>query len=125
MKKNKQKRGPIVIDMNIHPSLAIKIEDKKILPVRDSNSHMIPSKLLSVAAQLTELRRKLDITNLLYLYLIRKMCTITTCFPFHVLQSGIVRSLIIQRSKSTYTFIYLKIFVRHCYKQKVSTNTSV
>ena len=28
-KKNKQKRGPIVIDMNIHPSLAIKIEDKK------------------------------------------------------------------------------------------------
>ena len=26
---NKQKRGPIVIDMNIHPSLAIKIEDKK------------------------------------------------------------------------------------------------
>ena len=28
-KKNKQKRGPIVIDMNIHPSLPIKIEDKK------------------------------------------------------------------------------------------------
>ena len=28
-KMNKQKRGPIVIDMNIHPSLAIKIEDKK------------------------------------------------------------------------------------------------
>ena len=28
-KKNKQKRGPIVIDMNIQPSLAIKIEDKK------------------------------------------------------------------------------------------------
>ena len=26
---NKQKRGPIVIDMNIHPSIAIKIEDKK------------------------------------------------------------------------------------------------
>ena len=26
---NKQKRGPIVIDMNIHPSLAIKIEGKK------------------------------------------------------------------------------------------------
>ena len=26
---NKQKRGPIVIDTNIHPSLAIKIEDKK------------------------------------------------------------------------------------------------
>ena len=26
---NKQKREPIVIDMNIHPSLAIKIEDKK------------------------------------------------------------------------------------------------
>ena len=33
------------------------------------------------------------------------MCTITTCFPFHVLQSGIVRSLIIQRSKSTYSTI--------------------
>ena len=29
-KMNKQKRGPVVyIDMNIHPSLAIKIEDKK------------------------------------------------------------------------------------------------
>ena len=27
-KMNKQKRGPIVIDMNIHPSLAIKIRDK-------------------------------------------------------------------------------------------------
>ena len=67
-KMNKQKRGPIVIDMNIHPSLAIKIEYKKNLPVRVSNSHMIPSKLLSVAAQLTELRRKLDITNLIYLY---------------------------------------------------------
>ena len=26
---NKQKRGPIVNDMNIHLSLAIKIEDKK------------------------------------------------------------------------------------------------
>ena len=65
MKKNmnKQRRGPIVIDMNIHPSLAIKIEDKKNLPVRDSNSHMIIPTLLSVAAQLTELRRKLDITN--------------------------------------------------------------
>ena len=66
MKKKKRinrKGGPIVIDMNIHPSLAIKIEDKKNLPVRDSNSHMIPSKLLSVAVQLTELRRKLDITN--------------------------------------------------------------
>ena len=58
-KRNKEKRGPIVIDMNIHQTLAIKIEDKKNLPVRDSNSHMIPSKLLSVAAQLTELRRKL------------------------------------------------------------------
>ena len=31
------------------------------------------------------------------------MCTITTCFPFYVLESGIVRSLIIQRSKSTYS----------------------
>ena len=60
-KMNKQKRGPLVIDMNLHPSLAIKIEDKNI-PFRDSNSHMIPSKLLSAAAQLTELRRKLDIT---------------------------------------------------------------
>ena len=52
MKKkiNKQKRGPIVIDMNIHPSLATKIEDKKNLPIRDSNPHMIPSKLSSVAA---------------------------------------------------------------------------
>ena len=59
---NKQKRGPIVIDINIHPSLAFKIEEKN-QPVRDSNSHIIPSKLLSVAAQLTELRRKLDITN--------------------------------------------------------------
>ena len=67
-KMNKQKKGPIVINMNIHPSLAIKIEDKKNLPVRDSNSHMLPSKLLSVAAQLTELRRKLDIMNKLYLY---------------------------------------------------------
>ena len=28
-KMNKRKRGPIVIDMNIHPSLAIKIDDKK------------------------------------------------------------------------------------------------
>ena len=28
-KMNKQKREPIVIDMNIHPSLAIKTEDKK------------------------------------------------------------------------------------------------
>ena len=28
-KMNKQKRGPIVIEMNIHPSLAIKIEEKK------------------------------------------------------------------------------------------------
>ena len=36
---------------------------KKNLPVRDSNLHVIPSKLLSVAAQLTELRRKLDITS--------------------------------------------------------------
>ena len=62
-KMNKQKRGPIVIDVNIHPRLAIKIENKKNLPVRDSNSHMIPSKLLSVAAQLIALRRKLDITN--------------------------------------------------------------
>ena len=61
IKINKQKMGTIVIDMNIHPSLPIKIEDKKNLPVRDSNSHMIPSKLLSV-------RRKLDITDLLYLY---------------------------------------------------------
>ena len=26
---NKQKRGPILIDMNIHPSLAMKIEYKK------------------------------------------------------------------------------------------------
>ena len=59
---NKQNRGPIVIDMNIHPSLAIKIEDKKST-VRNSNSHMISSNLLSVAAQLTELRRKFDITN--------------------------------------------------------------
>ena len=60
---NKQKSEHKVNDMNIHPSLAFKIEDKKNLPVRDSNSHMISSKLLSVAAQLTELRRKLDITN--------------------------------------------------------------
>ena len=29
-KMNKQKRGPIVINMILHPSLAIKIEDKKI-----------------------------------------------------------------------------------------------
>ena len=28
-KMNNQKRGPVVIDMNIHPSSAIKIEDKK------------------------------------------------------------------------------------------------
>ena len=28
-KMNKQERGPIVIEMNIHPSFAIKIEDKK------------------------------------------------------------------------------------------------
>ena len=28
-KRNKQKRRPLVIDMNIHPSLAIKKEDKK------------------------------------------------------------------------------------------------
>ena len=62
-KMNKQKRGSIVIDMNIHPSLAIKIEGKKNQTVPDSNSYMIPSKLLSVAAQLTELRRKLDTTN--------------------------------------------------------------
>ena len=33
-KMNKQKRGPIVIDMNIHPSrhLAIKIEVRNIYP---------------------------------------------------------------------------------------------
>ena len=62
-KMNKHKSGPIVIVMNMHPSLAIETEDKKNLPVRDSNSHMIPSKLLSLAAQLTELRRKLGITN--------------------------------------------------------------
>ena len=60
-KKNKQKRGPIVIDMNKHPSLAIKIEVKN--PFRDSNMHKIHSTFLSVAAQLTELRRKLDITH--------------------------------------------------------------
>ena len=60
---NKQKRGPIVIDIYIHTSLAIKMEDEKNLPARDSNWHMIPSMLLSVAAQLTELRRKLDTTN--------------------------------------------------------------
>ena len=29
IKINKQKMGTIVIDMNIHPSLPIKIEDKK------------------------------------------------------------------------------------------------
>ena len=66
--------------------LATKIEDKNNVLARDSNSHMISSKLpLSVAAQLTELHRNLDITNELDLYQIRTMCTITTCFPFHVL----------------------------------------
>ena len=61
-KMNKQKRGPIVIDMNIHPSSAIKIEDKK--STRPGFELAYDSfKLLSVAAQLTELRRKLDITN--------------------------------------------------------------
>ena len=60
---NKQKRGPIVIDMNIHPSLTIKIKDKKSIRPGFELAYMIPSKLLSVAAQLTELRRKSDITN--------------------------------------------------------------
>ena len=44
-KLNTQKKGPIVIDMNIHPSLAIKIEDKKIYPSRiRTRIIMIPSK---------------------------------------------------------------------------------
>ena len=62
-KMNKHKRGPLVIDMNLHPSLAIKIEDKKSTRPGFELAYMIPSKLLSVAAQLTELRRKLDISN--------------------------------------------------------------
>ena len=64
IKMNKQKREPIVIDINIPTHIAIRMKRKKNLPGRDSNSHVIPSTLpLSVAAQLTELRKKLELTN--------------------------------------------------------------
>ena len=43
------------------------------------------------------------------------MCTVTTCFPFHVLQSGIVRSLIIQRSKSTYSSEPINMIKQNCF----------
>ena len=54
-----------------------------------------------------------DNSNEIYLYMNFALTpTIITCIPFHVLQSRIVWSLIIQRSTSDYTYSDIVLVLR-------------